>query len=287
MRHDGLFSKSSQHITGNEKDPGRFCSNMIVFLHFFSEEQSSLQKVPPIKETAEKFHRHFLRGSARHVHPLWYTRDRKNKYGRTPRGIFDSNDVVFIVDASGSIKEREFYEALEALDYLVTIARASTKYALMTFSEEVDVMTYFRWPPWKIRTILKDSKYIGYRTNTSDALIKCRKQLFMNQSWSRVRRNSLKSVLVITDGRSNVNDDLTLYWATKLKALDVEIFVVAVGKYIRGINELIGMATSKERHLFRVEAMDGLIQVIKLIPPKIPRQYSILDEYFKDGYDSR
>lgn len=154
---------------------------------------------------------------------------------------------------------------------LVTKAKETTKYALITFSEEAVVVSIFKWPPWKIRGILNTTEYQGFRTNTQDALMKCYRDLFYEWS-SRVRRRSYKSVLVITDGLSNIKSELTLYRAAKLKRINVEVFVVAIGKYIKGINEVVGMATSKEFHLFRVESVEGLIEVVQMIPPTLPRR---------------
>lgn len=64
-----------------------------------------------------------------------------------------------------------------------------------------------------------------------------------------------------------MNKETTLYEAMELKVLGIEVFVVAVGKYIDGIEELIGIATTRERHLFRVDSLGGFIDVVKLIPP--------------------
>ena len=59
---------------------------------------------------------------------------------------------------------------------------------------------------------------------------------------------------------------MTLFKAFNLKQDGVEIFVVAVGGFSFGIQEILGLASSTDRHLFRVLDMDGLIEVTNLIP---------------------
>ena len=75
-----------------------------------------------------------------------------------------------------------------------------------------------------------------------------------------------KNVLLVTDGLSNMGKDMTLFKAFGLKNEGVEIFVVAVGGFSFGIQEIIGLASSTDRHLYRVLDFDGLIEVTSLIP---------------------
>jgi len=75
-----------------------------------------------------------------------------------------------------------------------------------------------------------------------------------------------KNVLLVTDGLSNIGKDMTLFKAFNLKNAGVEIFVVAIGGFTFGIQEIIGLASSTDRHLFRVRDFDGLIEVTNYIP---------------------
>lgn len=83
--------------------------------------------------------------------------------------------------------------------------------------------------------------------------------------------NGFKNVLLVTDGLSNIGKDLTLFKAFNLKNDGVEIFVVAVGGFTFGIQEILGLASSSDRHLFRVRDFDGLIEVTSFIPRWSPR----------------
>lgn len=75
-----------------------------------------------------------------------------------------------------------------------------------------------------------------------------------------------KNVLLVTDGLSNKGKDMTLFKAFSLKNDGVEIFVVAVGGFSFGIQEIIGLASSTDRHIFHVRNFDGLIEVALFIP---------------------
>ena len=64
-------------------------------------------------------------------------------------------------------------------------------------------------------------------------------------------------VLLVTDGQSN-SRDLTIREAQALKGNGVEIYVVAVGSHINGIDEMVKVASSPpENHMFRVQTLSG------------------------------
>ena len=109
-------------------------------------------------------------------------------------------------------------------------------------------------------------RYHPGHTNTQAALRLCAEQFFLNYRSSGVRKVSYKRVLILTDGSSNVNKEETLFNAFKLKELGAEIFVIAVGKYLKGISEIVGMASSTDHHLYRVRDMGLLLKIVTLIP---------------------
>ena len=83
-----------------------------------------------------------------------------------------------------------------------------------------------------------------------------------------------KNVLLITDGQSNVDKDLTVRKATNLKNFGVNIYVFAVGSYIPGIGEMVQVAgnissTKPDGHLFRVEGYEELAEFSKLVVEKV------------------
>lgn len=89
------------------------------------------------------------------------------------------------------------------------------------------------------------------------------------------RRFSKLKVLLMTDGQSNVRRDLTVPNAEKLKGINVEIFVVAVGNTnMRGIPEMVRVASSPpETHVFRVERNSDMKYAFELALEKINYTY--------------
>ena len=85
-------------------------------------------------------------------------------------------------------------------------------------------------------------------------------------------------VFLVTDGKSNQYSHLTVPKAQVLKKAGVKIFVVAVGSYIRGIDEMVRVASYPPKdYLFRVKKLDGFLQIIKLIIQKVsPSKYAII-----------
>ena len=89
-------------------------------------------------------------------------------------------------------------------------------------------------------------------------------------------------VLLVTDGQSN-SRDLTISKAKALKDDGIDIYVVAVGSYINGIDEMVKVASSPpENHMFRVQTLNDFWQVVKLAIKQVnPGEYEVL----KGQYD--
>jgi Mg-chelatase subunit ChlD len=181
----------------------------------------------------------------------------------TSDGIF--YDVVFLLDSSGSVGLKEFRNSILALQTLVTRAKTDTLYAGITFSTVANVTFNFTRPLDAMKHIGK-THYVPGMTNTQQALDVCRTNLFLRRG-TGYRRLSYKRILVVTDGQSNLEKEKTLYNAFRLKNMGVEIFVIAVGKYLKGIAEIVGLASSTDAHLYRVRNMKGLLEIVHLIPP--------------------
>ena len=83
-----------------------------------------------------------------------------------------------------------------------------------------------------------------------------------------------RTVLLITDGQSNVDDHLTVSNARILKNFGVNIYVFAVGSYIPGIGEMVQVAgnrssTKPDSHLFRLDDYNKLWEFSKLVVEKV------------------
>ena len=80
------------------------------------------------------------------------------------------------------------------------------------------------------------------------------------------RPNPRKTVLLVTDGHSNVQTHLTIPKAQALKDNNVKIYVVAVGSYINGIDEMVKVASyPPDEYIFRVDSNSGFLNVVKLV----------------------
>ena len=85
-------------------------------------------------------------------------------------------------------------------------------------------------------------------------------------------------VLLVTDGRSN-SPHLTISKAKALKGVGIDIYVVAVGSYITGIDEMVKVASSPpENHMFRVQKLTNFWEVVKLVIQQVsPGEYRVVN----------
>ncbi|XP_078351092.1 collagen alpha-1(XXII) chain-like isoform X2 [Oculina patagonica] len=253
---------------------------LVMFSHCFVWErtkksrishQSRFQRVPKERVTAKKIERFFIQTKRRHRRSADQT----------------EYDVVFVFDASNSIRKRDFYKGVKALESLVDKASPNTHYAAIVFSDKATVAFNFTDPATAKHNLHTKIRFIGDKTNTQEAFLKCRTELFQNKH-SNIRPRAKKRVLLFTDGSSNMNIHLTLYRAFELKILGVEMFVIGVGNYMPGIQELVGVASSTNRHLFRVRSAMSLLDIARLIPPwKYMQQHQlpwVMDRY-STAYD--
>ena len=179
------------------------------------------------------------------------------------RSIKRPEDVLLIIDSSKSVPEANFTRGMQALESLVTKFRPSTKFAAILFSTKAKVMFKFV-SPQKAAENLAGIRYHSGFTNTQAALRKAGR-LFSNKK-SGAREYASKRIFILSDGQSNIKKQKTLYLAYLLKSMGVEVFVMAVGERIEGINELAMVATSTDKHLYRVGQMEEFIKVVNEIP---------------------
>lgn len=87
----------------------------------------------------------------------------------------------------------------------------------------------------------------GPSTNTSGALRTVRQRLFTEEGGARPLQSAFpRVVIVITDGRSNVDQNLTIPSAEALHNDNVIVFAVGIGQKTIRINELMGIASRPE-----------------------------------------
>ncbi|XP_073228233.1 collagen alpha-1(VI) chain-like [Porites lutea] len=223
------------------------------------------QKVPSIEVTADNFITNFL-----FINP---TNTRVKR--QAPGTLIDN---VIVMDGSGSVGNCEFQRGKAAIKNMMKSANAvavenkyDEKYAAVTFATSASVN--FKFLPYSTaEQRLTMVQFPGGATNTQAGLAEAMK-LFV-ESLTGGRFADRKNVLLITDGRSNVDTHLTKPNADKLKALGVHIYVFAVGSYIDGIGEMVQLAGSKystkpDDFLFRIKGYHQLWEFTKLVVTKL------------------
>ena len=75
------------------------------------------------------------------------------------------------------------------------------------------------------------------------------------------------------------SQSLTILSANALKNSGVKIFVVAVGDYINGIDEMVKVASDPHKTLFRVKDISGFYEVTKLILKQLHPRVIVKDYY--------
>ncbi|XP_015758231.1 PREDICTED: collagen alpha-1(XII) chain-like isoform X2 [Acropora digitifera] len=225
----------------------------------------AFKKVPPAQTTANKFVTNFL-----HRYPSTFVKRQTRE-----------EDIVAVLDGSGSIGHCEFEKAKTALGNLMVSAKESnptfdTQYAAVTFASSATVNFKFLKYAAAARKIMM-IPYPGGGTNTQAGLNEALK-LFTNTG-SGVRPSGRRAVLLITDGVSTSNRHWTIAIATALKQNGVSIYVIAVGSaFMSGIDEMAKVASSPpQNHLFRVSDLNGFLRVIKLVVKQVaPGKYKIV-----------
>ncbi|CAB4008107.1 Retrovirus-related Pol poly from transposon, partial [Paramuricea clavata] len=221
-----------------------------------------LQNIPSPQHTAQK-----ILSNSIGFHP-----------GRVGKRGIAVEDIVIVMDGSRSVGQCGFNEGLKALTQVIGMWEAngkrryytSCRYAAVTFSSEARVN--FKFLPsaqasQKMSAITYPSNSGG--RNTQAGLAEAEK-LFLSGG----RRFSKLKVLLMTDGQSNIDKSLTIPNAKKLKDMGAEIFVVAVGDHMYGIDEMAKVASyPPEKYIYRVKTNSGLLYVFELALEKVRSGY--------------
>ncbi|XP_028403415.1 collagen alpha-1(XIV) chain-like, partial [Dendronephthya gigantea] len=179
-------------------------------------------------------------------------------------------DTVVILDSSGSVGNCEFDKGRTALKDMMMISRDNYEnyYAGVVYSTTATVNFQFLSASEAAKK-MDEFSYEGGDTNTADGLSKAYDLIFDPNSGSHFP--SKKMVFLVTDGQSNENQDQTIPNAEDLKSAGVQIYVVAVGDFTNGINEIVDIATRPKKHLFRVKTFGDFLDVVKLVVKRVDR----------------
>ncbi|XP_053401477.1 uncharacterized protein LOC123550590 isoform X2 [Mercenaria mercenaria] len=163
-------------------------------------------------------------------------------------------DIVFILDASGSVGATNFNKMLEFVKKLVDgfpVGPTETHIGLITF----DSKTYLQFHLNKymdkasIKKAVTSTRYTSGTTHTSDAIKYARQTAFSTQNG--MRPNAAKIAIIVTDGQSN-NAAATASEAALLRKNGITVFSIGVGSGAKR-SELNAMATDPDAtHVFTV-----------------------------------
>ena len=142
-------------------------------------------------------------------------------------------DLVFILDASGSIQAHNFNIMKQFVaDFVeeIDVDTGGARIALISYSNNVrrefDLNTYDNRRD--IINAVMNVPYIRGTTNTASALQYIRTEVFQQARGDRPGARNV--AFLITDGQSNDNRQ-TLVEARRAKDADIHIFVAGIGEY--------------------------------------------------------
>ena len=173
---------------------------------------------------------------------------------------------MFVLDASGSIREPNFVSMINAVVNIVnslTIGPNKTRVAVVRFSSSATLMFNLNTYTQKSTLIqaIRGISYTGGGTNTHQALALLRTSIFSEVLGVRSDFEATKVAIVITDGRSS-NPSETKTQADLLRSDEnFLIYAIGVGSGV-GVTELNNIAGSSSTVLqlqdFRVAELQRL-----------------------------
>ena len=184
-------------------------------------------------------------------------------------GCSSKADLVFAIDASGSIRQERFPTVLEFCQKIVDqleIASDRTRVGALSWSDNERLNFNLNKYTHKqdVRQALGYIQFMAGKTHTASALRRMHTSMFKQTNGDRPDIPSY--AIVITDGNSNINKDNTIGEAVEARVSGVHIITVSVGKQL-GTFELKSMASQpKDKNMFQVERFDELDSLVRQMP---------------------
>ena len=142
-------------------------------------------------------------------------------------------DMVFVIDTSSSVSEENFEKVLRFMTGMLERAEmidgGDLQVAAMSFSTHVNVHFYLgeHTSQREMFQAIRSIPYSSGSTNTADALMTLRNELFNPGNGDRVEVPNL--AIIITDGVSNLNSKRTIPEAVRAREQGIHIFVIGIG----------------------------------------------------------
>ena len=182
-------------------------------------------------------------------------------------GCRNQMDVTLILDLSGSIEIGYDIIVNMAEELIFGLPTGSDRANVALISYKDTSTLHYKLDTYDTqRQLISALAFPGYggKTNCADALRMAYREVFNGRNGDRNGVDNI--VILMTDGKSNVNPQNTIHEANMLKTRDNEVYVVAVGP-TPDMGEINAIATSPEsEHVFAArspreieEAANGLL----------------------------
>lgn len=189
--------------------------------------------------------------------PMTTTTSPPTSPGPFPYGC--NRDVVFVLDASGSVGSSNFKHAIDFIKAIVNqldIGPTKAQVSMVTFSSHTNVnwfLNKYSTKPALLHAINNNISYSGGTTHTNQALSAVENYVLVPTHGDRPMAKNV--VIVITDGQSN-DKVSTIKEAQKLHAISDDVISIAIGS---GINaqEIQAIATDNH-HVFDLHSYSAL-----------------------------
>jgi collagen type VI alpha len=181
------------------------------------------------------------------------------------RGCDGLLDLVFAIDSSGSIRNERFPEVLDFAASIVgeiEVRAGKTQVGAVKWSDEGEIQFHLNQYKSQQDVIqaLRHIQFVGGRTHTSAALRLMKDDMFTRSNGDR--DNAPNVAVIITDGNSNINPELTIPDAIDARVQGIHVIVVAVGTQLN-LLELRGMASQPNANtIITVDSIRNLPSVM-------------------------
>lgn len=178
----------------------------------------------------------------------------------------DPNDVIFMLDSSGSIRESNFNQIKQFLRHFtseVNVKSCNWKVGILKYGSSPEIVLDLNQgiDNLNVASAIDKLQYgYGY-TDTATALQVVRKYMFTSIYGDR--KNARNVLIVITDGISNV---LTEKLAQELRIVEAEqLHIIPVGVAFNNKADLRYLATDKKKGIFYADNYKDLDLVKPLL----------------------
>jgi len=181
----------------------------------------------------------------------------------TPVPCDEANDLVIVMDGSGSISPAEFIVGKDFSARLASAFLAPSRVSFIVYSDTVSLTFGLNsgFTAAQMDAAIKAASQPAMSTNTAAAIDAAAAQLNDNV------RGVPKKMVVLTDGVSNY-PDLTAAAAARANAAGIKTFSVGIGSFIDDA-ELLAIAGGNVGNRFKAETFDELLKLIRPVCLKV------------------